>query len=90
MSITDIATIVIVVFALLTGAEFYLAKRRERRILSQTNASVLETQAHSDAQIAESRRRVDTHQARVLSLLEEHNTLLREILSQLKSSNRAP
>ena len=90
MSITDIAIVVIVVFALLTSAEFYLAKRRERRILSQTSASVLETQAHSDAQIEESRRRADTHQARVLSLLEEQNALLREILNQLKSGIRTP
>ena len=89
MSVIDIAIVVVLTFALLTGAEFYLAKRRENRILSQTNASVSETQAHSDAQIAESRRRVDAHQARVLSLLEEHNTLLREILNELKSGNRA-
>jgi hypothetical protein len=88
MSVLDIAIVVIAVIALLTGGEFYLAKRRESRILSQTNASVLENQAHSDAQVAESRRRIDAHQARTLSLLEEQNALLREILSQLKSGSR--
>ena len=89
MSLFDIAIVVIAVFVLLTGAEFFLAKRRESRILSQTNASVLETRSHSDAQIAETRRRTDDHQARILSLLEEHNALLREILGQLKSGNHA-
>ena len=81
----DIAVVFVLVIALLVGIETFLARRREKRILSQTSTSVLQAQTHSDAQIAETRRRTDAYQTRIFTLMEEHNALLREILDHLRA-----
>lgn len=87
VSLTDITLVFITTIAVLVGLEAFLAKRREKRILSETNTSVTQARSHSDAQIEETRRRTDAYQQRIFALMEEHNVLLREILSQLKASS---
>jgi len=87
-TLLDTAIIVVVVIVVLTAIEVYLARRRETRILSETGSSIQGAREHSDAQIQETRKRTDAYQARIFTLMEEHNTLLREILSELKSRDK--
>jgi hypothetical protein len=87
--LVDIALIFVTIIAVLVGVDAIIARRREKRILSETNNSVLQARTHSDTQIEETRRRNEAYQARIFELMEEHNVLLREILSQLRSGNRS-
>ena len=88
-NVIDAVAVFLAVVVGLFLIEAYVARRREKRILSETNASMLEVRGHSDTKIAETRKRTEAYQNRIFALMEEHNTLLREILSDLKSSNSA-
>jgi len=84
-SVVDAVVVFLGVVVGLFVIEAYVARRREKRILSETNASMLEVRGHSDAQINETRKRTDAYQSRIFALMEEHNALLREILGELRS-----
>ena len=83
-SVLDSAIVVIAVFAALIAVDVYLSRRREKRILFETAASVQEARSHSNAQLLETRKRSEVYQERIFMLMEEHNALLRKILSELK------
>lgn len=83
-SLFDSAIVVLAVFAALIAVDVYLSRRREKRILSETANSVQEARSHSNAQLLETRKRSEAYQERIFTLMEEHNSSLREILSELK------
>jgi hypothetical protein len=83
-SLLDSAIVFFAVFAALIAFDVYLSRRREKRILSETAVSVQEARGHTDAQLLEARKRSEAYQERIFALMEEHNTLLRDILSELK------
>jgi len=84
-SVVDSVIVFLAVVVSLFLIEAYVARRREKRILSETSSSMLEVRGHSDAQIAETRKRTEAYQARIFALMEKHNSLLREVLAELKS-----
>ncbi len=88
-SLLDSAIVLVAVFAALVAVEAYLARRREARILAETAKSIEGARGHSDEQIQQTRQRADAYQNRIFALMEEHNTLLREIVAELKSRGSA-
>lgn len=70
--------------------EMYLARRRDQRILSRTDDSMLKVQGHSDARMDEARKRSELYQDRIVRLMEEHNALLQEIRNALQSRELRP
>jgi hypothetical protein len=86
----DGALMFVVVIVGLVVFDAYLGRRREKRLRSETTSSLQEVRDHSDAQIQETRKRTDAYQIRICALMQEHNSLLREVLVTLKSRGGAP
>jgi len=80
----------VVVIIGLVAFDAYVCYRREKRLRSQATSTLREVRDHSDAQIEETRMRTDANVIRVCAFMEEHTSLLREILAELKCLSNAP